>query len=256
MSASSKNVTSPSVADISRKRDCGSVSSGTCQATPRSRSAYQWNSSITTSSTLASFPLAQRDVGEDLGRAAEDGRVAVDRRVSRREADLLGPQLAAEGHPLLVDERLDRAGVDGAPPVRERGEVEGRGDQRLARAGRRVQDDVLALEQLEDRLLLRRVERQPLVGDVVEEAPEQRVAVRGSRPAAGGRRAGQSSRGYCGSRRAQTQRRKPWMSRPDPRRRARMTRTRKSPRAPTRLGEPWPWNPSPSLSRRRSRSWS
>ncbi len=30
---------SPSVADISRKRACGSVTSGTCQAQPRSRSA-------------------------------------------------------------------------------------------------------------------------------------------------------------------------------------------------------------------------
>ena len=76
------------------------------------------------------------------------------------EADVLRAQLAAEGHPLLVDERLDRAGVDGAPPARERGEVQGGGDERLAGAGRRVQDDVLPLEQLEDRLLLRRVERQ------------------------------------------------------------------------------------------------
>jgi hypothetical protein len=49
--ASSKNLVSPRVADISRKRVCGNVSSGTCHATPRSRSAYQWNSSITTLST-------------------------------------------------------------------------------------------------------------------------------------------------------------------------------------------------------------
>jgi hypothetical protein len=41
----------------------------------------------------------------------------------------------------------------------------------------RVQDDVLALEQLEDRLLLGRVELEPLGGDVVEEAPEELVAV-------------------------------------------------------------------------------
>ena len=39
VSSSSKNVVSPSVADIRRKRACGSVSSGTCHATPRSRSA-------------------------------------------------------------------------------------------------------------------------------------------------------------------------------------------------------------------------
>ena len=47
VSASSKNAVSPSVADISRNRVYSSVSSGTCQATPRSRSAYQWNSSST-----------------------------------------------------------------------------------------------------------------------------------------------------------------------------------------------------------------
>ena len=56
VSASSKNRVSPRVADISRKRVFGSVSSGTCHATPRSRSAYQWNSSITTSSIAASQP--------------------------------------------------------------------------------------------------------------------------------------------------------------------------------------------------------
>ena len=120
-------------------------------------------------------PVAQRDVGEHLGGAAQDGRVAVDGRVSRGEADVLGPQLAAEGHPLLVDQRLDRARVDGASARRERGEVQGGGDQRLAGARGRVQDDVLPLEELEDGLLLRRVEGQALAGDVVEEAPEQLV---------------------------------------------------------------------------------
>ena len=56
VSASAKNVTSPRVADIRRKRAWGSVRSGVCHATPRSRSAYQWNSSITTSSTAAASP--------------------------------------------------------------------------------------------------------------------------------------------------------------------------------------------------------
>ena len=41
---------------MSRNRVRGRVRSGTCHATPRSRSAYQWNSSITTSSTHASAP--------------------------------------------------------------------------------------------------------------------------------------------------------------------------------------------------------
>ena len=61
--------------------------------------------------------------------------------------------------------------------MREGGEVQRRGHQRLPGAGRRVEDDVLALEQLEDRLLLGRIEVEPLAGDVVEEAAEQLVAV-------------------------------------------------------------------------------
>jgi hypothetical protein len=119
--------------------------------------------------------LAQRDVRQDLRGAAEDGRVAVDGGVPGREPDVLRPELAAQRHPLLVDQRLDRAGVDGSPPAGERGEVERGGDERLPRAGRGVQDDVAALEQLEDGLLLRRVEGQAPAGDVVEEAPEQLV---------------------------------------------------------------------------------
>ena len=59
--------------------------------------------------------VAQGDVGQHLGGAAEDGRVAIDGGVSRGEADVLGAELAAERHPLLVDQRLDGAGVDGAP---------------------------------------------------------------------------------------------------------------------------------------------
>ena len=122
--------------------------------------------------------LAQGDVRQHLGGAAQDRRVAVDGRVPRREPDVLRPELAAQGHPLLVDQRLDRAGVDGPPPVGERGEVERGGDERLPGAGRGVQDDVPALEELEDRLLLRRVEGEALAGDVVEEAPEQLVGAR------------------------------------------------------------------------------
>ena len=39
VNSSSKNAVSPRVADISRNRAWGSVNNGTCQATPRSRSA-------------------------------------------------------------------------------------------------------------------------------------------------------------------------------------------------------------------------
>jgi hypothetical protein len=122
--------------------------------------------------------FAQGDVGEDLGGAAQDGRAAVDGRVAGREAHLVRAELAAQPHPLLVDQRLDRARVDGPLPTRERGEQHRRRDQRLAGPGRRVQDDILAVEQLEDRLLLSRIQCEAPARDVLEEAVEEHVARR------------------------------------------------------------------------------
>ena len=49
-------VTSPSVADMITNCACGSSTSGTCQAQPRSGSAMKWNSSMTTWPTSASAP--------------------------------------------------------------------------------------------------------------------------------------------------------------------------------------------------------
>jgi hypothetical protein len=54
--------------------------------------------------------------------------------------------------------------------------VEGRGDEGLPRARGRVEDDVLLLEELEDRRLLGRVEAEAPVLDVGEEAAEELVA--------------------------------------------------------------------------------
>ena len=53
--------------------------------------------------------------------------------------------------------------------------VQRRRHQRFARTGGRVEDDVLLLEQLQQRLLLRRIQREPASFDVFKEAPEQRV---------------------------------------------------------------------------------
>ena len=64
--------------------------------------------------------LAQGDVGEDLGGAAQDGRVAIHRGVAGGQAHVVRPELAAQVAPLLVHQRLDRAGIDRAPPLRER----------------------------------------------------------------------------------------------------------------------------------------
>ena len=153
---------------------------------------------MTTSSTAASSPSRSAMLASTSAVQHRTGASRLTVASPVREADVLRPELAAQRHPLLVDQRLDRAGVDRPPPVGERGEVEGGGDERLPRAGGGVQDDVPALEELEDRLLLGRVEGEALVGDVVEEAPEQRR--RGPlRPrGAGGRRGGRPSPGYCG----------------------------------------------------------
>ena len=124
------------------------------------------------------LPLAQRHVRQDLGRAAEQRGVAVDGGVAGGQPHVLGAELAAQGHPLLVDQRLDGAGVDRAPPARERREVQGERGQRLPRAGRRVQDDVPVLEQGQERLLLGGIEGQAQPVDVVEEAIQQLVAGR------------------------------------------------------------------------------
>ncbi len=107
---------------------------------------------------------------------------------------LLGAEALAEREELLVRERLDRARVERDLPLGERLEVQRDGDQRLARAGRRVEDDVLAGHQLEDRLLLGRVERQAGGLHPGEEALQQDVRI--------GRWLGREQIGEGGHRRA------------------------------------------------------
>ena len=131
-----------------------------------------------TSWTLACAPFAQGDVGEDFGGAAEDGRVAVDRGVAGAQADVVRAELAAQRQPLLVDQRLDGAGVNRALALGDGLEMQRRGHQRFARAGGRVEDDVLLLEQLQDGRFLRRIEPQPLALGVFEKAPQQHIVAR------------------------------------------------------------------------------
>ena len=132
-----------------------------------------------TSWTLACGAFAQGDVGQDFGGAAEDGRVAVDRGVAGAEADVVRAELAAERQPFLVDQGLDRAGIDGAPALGQGLEMHRRGHQRFARAGGRVQDDVLLLEQLQDGGFLGGIELQAAPLGVFEKAPEQHIIAAG-----------------------------------------------------------------------------
>jgi hypothetical protein len=73
---------------------------------------------------------------------------------------LLGAEVPAKGEKLLVDERLDGAGVDRASTEGERMVMEGGCHQRLSGARWGIQDDVLAVEKIEDGLFLGRVKLQ------------------------------------------------------------------------------------------------
>ena len=77
---------------------------------------------------------------------------------------------SAAGADAAFDVFLDWAG--------ERGDVGPDGDQRLPRARRRREDDVVAAEQLDDGLVLVGVELEPLVGHPAGEGVVDRVGVR------------------------------------------------------------------------------
>ena len=86
---------------------------------------------------------------------------------------LVGAEVAAEREELLADERLDGRRVVAALALAHREEVQGQRDERLPAPGRRGEDDVVAREELEDRLLLRRVELEAQLGNVPEEQVEE-----------------------------------------------------------------------------------
>ena len=94
--------------------------------------------------------LAQRDVGEHLGGAADDRGVRVDRRVAGQHPDVVGAEDLAQREELLAHQRLDRRGVEATPgPRPARPRARPIGDQRLPRPGRRRQDDVVAGQQID-----------------------------------------------------------------------------------------------------------
>ena len=71
---------------------------------------------------------------------------------------LSGPNSRHKRQQFLIDQRLDRAGVNRAPALGERLEMQRGGHERFARTGGRVEDDVFLLEQLEDGRFLRGIE--------------------------------------------------------------------------------------------------
>ena len=100
--------------------------------------------------------FAQRLIGQDLGRAADDRRIGVDMAVARDHADVLAAEHLDQVEELLADQRLDRRGVVGAAAGAQGREMHAQRHQRLARSRRGVQNDVVAGENVHDGLLLMR----------------------------------------------------------------------------------------------------
>ena len=119
--------------------------------------------------------FAQGDVRENLRRAAEDGCVAIHRCIAGAEADVVRAELATERHELLIHQRLDRTGVDRALALCDGLKVQRRCDERFARAGGRVENDVLLLEQFQDGGLLRGIKLELPSLDIIKEATEQHI---------------------------------------------------------------------------------
>ena len=105
--------------------------------------------------------LAQRLIREDLGRAADDGCVGVERHVAGHHADVVRTEQRHEVKELLRHQGLEWRRVVGAATVRHRREVRGQRDHRLARPRGGRRDHVVARQDLHQGLLLVGVERTP-----------------------------------------------------------------------------------------------
>ena len=106
-------------------------------------------------------PLAQRLICQDLSRAADDGRIGVERHIAGHHADVVRAEQGHEIKELLRHQGLQRRCVVGAAPVCHRREVRGERDHRLARPRGGRSDHVVARQDLDQGLLLVGVERTP-----------------------------------------------------------------------------------------------
>ena len=98
--------------------------------------------------------LAQRLVGQDLGRAADHGRLRVDVRIAGDHAHVLAPEDVHQVEELLAHERLDGRRVVRAAAGGQRHEVHSQRHERLARARGRAQYHVVAHHEIHQGLLL------------------------------------------------------------------------------------------------------
>ena len=117
--------------------------------------------------------IAQRIVGQDLRRAAENGRVPVHRGIPGGQTHIFGPEIPTQGEEFFIHQRLDRAGVNGTLPLRHGLEMQRRGHQRFPGSRGRIQDHVLVIEQFQNRLLLGWIQFQFPLHHVIQKPVQQ-----------------------------------------------------------------------------------
>ena len=100
------------------------------------------------------FALAQCVVGKDLCRAADDGCLGVDMRVAGNHAYVIAAEHLHKVEKLLADQSLDGSRVITAFALRHAHKEHAQRDERLARSGRRAQNDVIAGGQVHEGLFL------------------------------------------------------------------------------------------------------
>ena len=80
--------------------------------------------------------LAQRIVGKDFGRAADDGRLGVDVRIAGDHADVVAAEHLYKVEKLLADQGLDGGRVIAALALRHAHKEHAQRDERFTRSGR------------------------------------------------------------------------------------------------------------------------
>ena len=102
--------------------------------------------------------LAQRLVSKDLSGATNDGCLRVEGNVAGHHPHVGGAESIDKVKELFRHQRLQGGGVVRAAPARQGDEVGGQRNQRLSTARGGLGDDVVAVQQLQERIFLVGVE--------------------------------------------------------------------------------------------------
>ena len=103
---------------------------------------------------LGGGPLAKREVRENLGRAANHGRVDVDMHIAGNHAHIIAAKQFDQVEEFLAHERLDRRCVIGTLAKAHGHEMHAKRHERFAAARRRAQNHVVAHHDVHEGFLL------------------------------------------------------------------------------------------------------